>query len=58
MKKGKLLGKIFGVELVFVLVGAMLGDFSALIGEREASSGTSYVPDGYATIQAAVDAAK
>jgi hypothetical protein len=53
-----LIGKIFGAELVFVLVGAMLGGFSALVGETEPSSGTSYVPDGYARIQAAVDAAK
>lgn len=58
MKKGKLIGKMFGIELVFVLVGALLGGFSALIAEAEAFPGTSYVPDGYATIQAAVDAAK
>jgi len=58
MEKGELIKKTFGIALVFVMVGSVLGGFSALIGEAAASPGTSYVPDGYATIQAAVDAAK
>jgi parallel beta-helix repeat protein len=58
MKKGKLIGKIFEIALVFVMIGAMLGGLPALSVSRvEASPGTIYVPDDYTTIQAAVDAA-
>lgn len=58
MEKGKLIGKIFGMALAFVLVGAMLpwGAFGNH-GEVAASPATIYVPDDYSTIQAAVDIA-
>ena len=57
MRKGKLFSKIFGIALVFVLIGAVLGALPASVEEVEASPGTIYVPDDYSTIQAAVDAA-
>ena len=57
MEKGKLIGKVFGIALVLVLIGAMLGVLPALVGKVEASPVTIYVPDDYPTIQAAVDAA-
>jgi parallel beta-helix repeat protein len=57
MKKGKMLSKIFGIALVLVMIGAMLGGLPSLVGKVEASPGTIYVPDNYPTIQAAVDAA-
>ncbi len=57
MKKGKLIAKIFGIVLVFVMVGSMLGGLPALVSKVEASPGTIYVPDDYLTIQEAVDAA-
>jgi parallel beta-helix repeat protein len=53
--KQNLVGKIFGIALVFVMVGAMLGGLPVLVREAEASAGTIWVPDNYTTIQAAVN---
>jgi len=57
MKKSRLIRKILGIALVFVLIGGMLGGLPALVSRVEASPATIYVPDDYPTIQAAVDAA-
>jgi len=57
VKKSKLMARLFGVALVFVLAGSMVGGLPALVGKAEASTATIYVPDNYLTIQAAVDAA-
>ena len=57
MRKGKLMGKIFGIALVLVMIVGMLGSSPALVGKVEASPTTIYVPDNYPTIQAAVNAA-
>ena len=57
MKKGKLIAKIFGIVIVFVMIGTMLGGLSVLVGKVEASPAIIYVPDDYSTIQAAVNAA-
>jgi hypothetical protein len=53
--KRNLVGKIFGIALVFVMVGTMLGGLPVLVREAEASPGIIYVPDDYAKIQWAVD---
>jgi hypothetical protein len=58
MRRGNLMGKTFGIALMPVLIGAMLGGLPALVREAEASSGIIYVSDDYSTIQATVDAAK
>ncbi|MGA8848313.1 MAG: peptidoglycan DD-metalloendopeptidase family protein [Dehalococcoidia bacterium] len=57
MKKGKLVGKIFWVALVFVTIVSML-PLGALGGHSQvqASAATIYVPDDHSTIQATVDA--
>jgi len=55
MRKGEVLAKIFGIALVFVMVGSMVGGLPVLVREVEASSGTIYVPDNYTKIQWAVD---
>jgi len=55
MRKGKMLSKIFGIGLVFVMVGSMVGGLPVLVREVEASPGTIYVPDNYTKIQWAVD---
>jgi parallel beta-helix repeat protein len=57
MKKGKVVSKIFGIALVGLMIGAMLGGLPALVSQAEASPATIYVPDDYPTIQAAVNAA-
>ncbi|NWF77844.1 MAG: right-handed parallel beta-helix repeat-containing protein [Chloroflexi bacterium] len=57
MKRGKLIGRIFEIAVVFVMIGAMLGGLPALVSQVEASPATIYVPDDYSTIQAAVYAA-
>lgn len=57
IRKGKWIGKIFGIALVFAMIGAMLGDMPVLTEAAEASPATIYVPDNYSTIQAAVNAA-
>ena len=57
MEKCKLIGKISGIVLILVLIGAMLGRLPVLLSEAEASPGTIYVPDDYLTIQATVNAA-
>jgi hypothetical protein len=58
MSKGKAISEIFGIALVLVMIGAMLGGLPVLIGKVKASPGTIYIPNDYSTIQAAVDAAK
>jgi len=56
MRKTEILGKIFGVGLVLVLVVLTLGGLPAPVKEAQASPGTIWwVPDNYATIQAAVN---
>lgn len=57
MKQNRLMGKILGILLAFVLAGAMLplGAFGTH-SKVEASPATIYVPDDYPTIQAAVNA--
>ena len=35
MKKGKLIGKIFGIALVFVMIGAMLGGFVHMVNAQQ-----------------------
>jgi len=57
MEKCKLIGKISGIVLILVLIGAMLGGLPVLLSEAEVSPGTIYVPDDYLTIQAMVNAA-
>jgi parallel beta-helix repeat protein len=57
MKKGKLIGKIFGIVLVFVMIMGVLNGSPVLLNRVEASPVNIYVPDNYPTIQAAVDAA-
>ena len=57
MRKGRLLGRLFEIALVFVMIGAVLGAPPASVNKVEASPATIYVPDSYPTIQAAVDAA-
>jgi len=54
-KESKMLIKIFGVVLVFVMVASMFGGLPVLVREVEASPGIIYVPDDYAKIQWAVD---
>lgn len=49
------MGRIFGIALVSVMVGSMLGGLPVLVREAEASPGITYVPDDYAKIQWAVD---
>ena len=56
MKKGKLIGKIFGIALVGLMIGGMLGGLPTLVSKVEASPATICVPDDYSTIQAAVNA--
>jgi parallel beta-helix repeat protein len=53
--KRNLVGKIFGIALVFAMVGSMLGGLPASVREAEASPGIIYVPDDYTKIQWAVD---
>jgi len=55
-RKGEIFSKIFGIGLVFVMVGSMVGGLPALVREAGASLGTIYVPDDYPTIQQAVTA--
>jgi len=67
MKKGKLIGKIFGIALVFVVIGAMLplGGFGSHSQALAQEPKTWYVDDDkqdcpaadFTTIQEAVDAA-
>ncbi|MGB5925350.1 MAG: hypothetical protein WBH01_04570 [Dehalococcoidia bacterium] len=57
MKKGKFIGKIFGIALVGLMIGAMLGGLPVLVGEAEAPPVNIHVPDDCPTIQAAMDAA-
>jgi hypothetical protein len=57
MEKCKLIGKISGIVLILVLIGAMLGGLPVLLSEAQVSPGTIYVPDDYLTIQATVNAA-
>ena len=57
MRTGKMTNRILGIALVAVLIGAML-PLGALTGHSQvrAAPATIYVPDDYATLQAAVDA--
>ena len=55
MRKREIISKIFGIALVGLMIGAMLGGLPLLVREAEASPGTIYVPDDYAKIQWAVD---
>ena len=57
MRKGEVLGKTFGIALILIMVGGMLGGLPVLVREVEASPGTIYVPDNFTTIQQAVNAA-
>lgn len=56
MRKGEIY-KIFGISLVLVMIASMLGGLPVSVREAEASPETIHVPDDYASIQAAVDAA-
>jgi outer membrane protein assembly factor BamB len=58
MEKNKLMGKIFGIALVFVLIGSMLplGTFGSQ-SQVEASPAIIHVVDHYETIQAVKDKA-
>ena len=58
MERGRVFSKIFGIALVFLMIASVLGGVPALVEEAEASPATIYVPDDYASIQAAVDTAK
>jgi len=49
--------KLFGIGLVLIMVGLMVGGLPVLVREVEASPGTIYVPDNFTTIQQAVNAA-
>lgn len=57
MNKGNLIGRLFGIALVFVMVVGGLGALPALRARAEASSASIYVCDNHRTIQATVDAA-
>ena len=48
------IGKIRGIALVCLMIGATFAWLSLLVGEAEASPTTMFMPDDYATIQAAV----
>ena len=57
MRKGKLIGRIFGIVLVGLMIGAMLGGLPVLVGKAEAPPANIHVPDDCPTIQAAMDVA-
>ena len=50
------MGKAFGIGLVLMLIGTVIGGLPAPVKEVQASPGTIWVPDNYSTIQAAVNA--
>ncbi|MCJ7575496.1 MAG: right-handed parallel beta-helix repeat-containing protein [Dehalococcoidia bacterium] len=58
MRNSKLIGKVFGTALVFVLIVSAIGDLPGLASGAEASPGAIYVPDDCSTIQNVVSDAK
>jgi hypothetical protein len=51
MKKGRLIGKIFGIVLVLVMIVGMLRGLPTLVCKVEASPATIYVPDNYPLVE-------
>jgi nitrous oxidase accessory protein len=57
MRKGEILGKIFGIALVILAIFSICGALPGIVNIEpvSASPGIIYVPDNYSKIQSAVD---